>query len=226
LIFYRGESGMFSQVLNTMLVVVLLLNFFTLMTSRLPTAIYIVGFQGVLIGAMPLTLHADDEHPFYRLLLLAAITAVVKGFVIPRLLQYAVREVGVQREVNPVFGFIPSLLLGLAGTGLALAFASPLPLRAVDAQFLVVPVSLSTVLTGFLLMCTRRRAISQALGYLVLENGIFIFGLLLVKAVPFLVEIGVLLDLFVGVFVMGIIIGHISRGFESDTTENLTTLKE
>ena len=218
---------MFSQALNTMLVVVLLLNFFTLMTGRLPTAIYIVGFQGVLIGVMPLAMQGDDaEHSITRLALLASITAIVKGAVIPRLLQYAVKEVGIQRESRPLIGFIPTLLLGFAGTGLALAFASPLPLRSVDAQFFIVPVSLSTVLTGFLLMCTRRRAISQALGYLVLENGIFIFGLLLVKAVPFLVEIGVLLDLFVGVFVMGIIIGHISRGFESDDTENLTTLKE
>jgi hydrogenase-4 component E len=217
---------MFSQALNSMLVVVLLLNFFTLMTSRLPTAIYIVGFQGVLIGTMPLALHGGDEHPIWRLALLALITAVVKGVIIPRLLQYAVREVGIQREMHPLFGFIPSVLMGLAGTGLALAFASPLPLRPEDMQYFIVPVSLSTVLTGFLLMCTRRRAISQALGYLVLENGIFIFGLLLVKAIPFLVEIGVLLDLFVGVFVMGIIIGHISRGFESDGTENLATLKE
>lgn len=217
---------MLSQVLNPMLVVVLLLNFFTLMTSRLPTAIYIVGLQGALIGTMPVLMHGDDEHPLWRLALLALITAVVKGVVIPRLLQYAVREVGIQREMHPLFGFIPSVLMGLAGTGLALAFASPLPLRPADTQFFIVPVSLSTVLTGFLLMCTRRRAISQALGYLVLENGIFIFGLLLVKAVPFLVEIGVLLDLFVGVFVMGIIIGHISRGFASDGTENLSSLKE
>lgn len=217
---------MLQQFLNPMLVVVLLLNFFTLMTSRLPTAIYIVGIQGVLIGVMPLTLEGDGDHSLWRLIALALITAFVKGAVIPRLLFYAVREVGIQREMHPLFGFIPSVLMGLAGTGVALAFASPLPLRPADVNLLIVPVSLATVLTGALLMCTRRRAISQALGYLVLENGIFIFGLLLVKAIPFLVEIGVLLDLFVGVFVMGIIIGHISRGFESDSTQFLSSLKD
>lgn len=217
---------MMMPLLNPMLVVVLLLNFFTLVTSRLPTAIYIVGFQGALIGAMPLMLHSEGEHGLWRLALLTIITALVKGIVIPRFLLYAVREVGIQREMHPLFGFIPSVLMGLAGTILALAFSSPLPLRSTDVHLFIVPVSLSTVLTGFLLMCTRRRAISQALGYLVLENGIFIFGLLLVQAIPFLVEIGVLLDLFVGVFVMGIIIGHISRGFESDSTQHLSSLKD
>ena len=63
-------------------------------------------------------------------------------------------------------------------------------------------------------------------GYLVLENGIFIFGLLLVDAMPMIVEVGVLLDLFVGVFVMGIIIHHINREFASISTEHLTELKE
>jgi hydrogenase-4 component E len=66
----------------------------------------------------------------------------------------------------------------------------------------------------------------QVLGYLVLENGIFLFGLLLLEAVPFLVEVGVLLDLFTGVFVMGIIIHHINRAFDSMSTEHLSELRE
>src|SRR5262245_63609556 len=76
------------------------------------------------------------------------------------------------------------------------------------------------------MLTTRKKAIMQVLGYLLLENGIFLFGLLLLEAMPFLVEIGVLLDLFTGVFVMGIIIHHISREFESISTEHLTSLSE
>ena len=64
------------------------------------------------------------------------------------------------------------------------------------------------------------------LGYLVLENGIFIFGLLLVEAMPFLVEVGVLLDLFVGIFVLSIIIHHINREFSSLDTRRLSLLQE
>ena len=69
-------------------------------------------------------------------------------------------------------------------------------------------------------------ASGELLGYLLLENGIFLFGLLLLEAMPFLVEVGVLLDLFTGIFVMGIIIHHISREFASISTEHLTELKE
>jgi hydrogenase-4 component E len=95
-----------------------------------------------------------------------------------------------------------------------------------DSGYLIVPASLATVWTGFLMLTTRRKAIMQVLGYLLLENGIFLFGLLLLEAMPFLVEVGVLLDLFTGVFVMGIIIHHISREFASTSTEHLTELKE
>ena len=91
---------------------------------------------------------------------------------------------------------------------------------------LLIPSSLATVWAGFLMLTTRQKAIMQVLGYLLLENGIFLFGLLLLEAMPFLVEIGVLLDLFTGVFVMEIIIHHISREFASLSTEYLSELKE
>src|SRR5207237_2507886 len=102
------------------------------------------------------------------------------------------------------------LLLGAVGTGLALVFSYTLPLAEEHTGLLIVPASLATVWTGFLLLTTRKKAIMQVLGYLVLENGIFLFGLLLLEAMPFLVEVGVLLDLFTGVFVMVIIIHHLS----------------
>jgi hydrogenase-4 component E len=88
------------------------------------------------------------------------------------------------------------------------------------------PASLSTVLVGFLIMATRVKAITQVIGFLVLENGIFIFGLLLLDAMPFRVEAGVLLDLFVAIFVMGIIIHRIGREFASVDTQELSMLKD
>ena len=118
------------------------------------------------------------------------------------------------------------MLLGAAGTALAIAFARFLPLDIKHGAAMVVPTSLSTVLTGFLILTTRLKAISQALGYLVLENGVFIFGLLLLEAMPLMVELGVLLDLLVAIFVMGIIINHINREFASLDTRRLATLKD
>jgi len=79
---------------------------------------------------------------------------------------------------------------------------------------------------GFILLTTRFKALTQAVGYLVLENGIFIFGLLLVDVMPLVVEMGVLLDLFVGIFVIAIIVKHINRAFSSTDTSRLVSLKE
>jgi hydrogenase-4 component E len=117
-------------------------------------------------------------------------------------------------------------LLGAVGSGLAIVFSDTLPLAEQHADLLLVPASLATVWTGFLLLTTRKKAIMQVLGFLILENGIFLFGLLLLEAMPFLVEVGVLLDLFTGVFVMGIIVHHISREFPSISTKHLEELKE
>jgi hydrogenase-4 component E len=154
------------------------------------------------------------------------VTVGLKGFVIPGFLVRAMREANIQHEVKPIVNYMSSLFLGAIGTGLALVFSSTLPLADKDVGYLIVPASLATVWTGFLLLTTRRKAIMQVLGYLLLENGIFLFGLLLLDAMPFLVEVGVLLDLFTGVFVMGITIHHISREFSSISTEYLSELKE
>ena len=78
----------------------------------------------------------------------------------------------------------------------------------------------------FLLLATRRKAITQVVGYLMLENGIYTFGLTLAERVPLLVELGVLLDVFVGVFVMGIVVFHINREFDSISSAHLTELKD
>src|SRR5207245_6521179 len=107
--------------------------------------------------------------------------------------------------IEPLIGFIPTVLLGAVGTGLSLMYARTLPLAPEHVGSLLVPASLSTVLTGFLLLITRRKAITQVVGYLILENGIFIMGLTLLQAMPFLVEIGALLDRFGGILIIGMI---------------------
>lgn len=211
------------EVVDPLLVVVLLLNFGLLGTSRLRAVITVSAFQGIVIGALPVPMHHGLA---FGPIAIAVVAVVIKGIVIPRLLLKAMREVRIRREVEPLIGFLPSLLLGALGTGLSLVFSRTLPLAGQHASSMIVPASLATVLTGFLILTTRRKAITQVVGYLVLENGIFIMGLVLVEAMPFLVEIGVLLDLFVAIFVMGIIINHINREFSSLDTARLQSLKE
>jgi hydrogenase-4 component E len=212
-----------SSLLDPLLMAAVALNFYALGVSRLRSVISAVALQGMLLGALPV-LTQPEVGIRTSLLVLAVFT--LKGVVIPALLLRAIREVNIQREVKPLVGFIPSLLLGAAGTGLALVFAGSLPLAEGHGSSLLVPAALSTVLTGFLILTARRKAIMQVLGYLLLENGIFTFGLLLLDVMPLLVEAGMLLDLFTGVFVMGIILHHINREFDSVSTEHLAELKD
>src|SRR5947209_1112297 len=211
------------QIFDPLLIVVLALNFVALGVSRIRAVINAAALQGILLGIFPLFVHPEIG---LRGILLIVVTIGLKGLVIPGFLFHAMREAHIQHEVNPVVNYMTSLLLGAVGTGLAMVFSYTLPLAEQHSHLLLVPASLSTVWTGFLLLTTRRKAIMQVVGYLLLENGIFLFGLLLLEAMPFLVEIGVLLDLFTGVFVMGIIVHHISREFASISTEHLTELKE
>jgi hydrogenase-4 component E len=206
---------------DALLIVLLLTNFFILGTASLRASIRAVAIQGILLSALPLFVESQAT---VRLVLLVAATALIKGLVIPGLLFKAMRDVHIRHEVEPYLGFIPSLFLGAVGTGLALLFADHLPLAAAHRTGLFVPASLATFLTGFIVLTTRRKAISQVIGYLVLENGIYVFGLLLYQAM--LVEVGVLLDLLVGIFVMGIVLNHIRREFSSLDTDRLSELRE
>lgn len=211
------------SLIEPILVVVLLLNFVALGASRLRTLIQAVAVQGVLLGVLIVMAHGGVTA---WVLMMAGATVAMKGVVIPRMLFHAIREVVIRREVEPVVGFVASLFLGAIGTALALLFSKTLPIAHEHVGSLVVPTALSTVLTGFLILTTRAKAITQVVGYLILENGVFIFGMLLMEAIPFMVELGVLLDLFVAIFVMGIIIHKISREFSTVSTRMLSELKE
>lgn len=214
---------MMDALLNALLVAVLALNLYALGSSHIMTVIRIVAAQGILIGVMPLLAHKGGGLPAIGIALAAVF---LKGVTIPGMLAKAMHNTSIKKEVEPLIGFVPSLLLGAIATVFAILFARELPLLPEHADALLVPTSFTTVLTGFILLTTRFKAITQIIGYLILENGIFIFGLLLVESMPLVVELGVLLDLFVGIFVICIIINHINRAFDSLDTRHLVELKE
>jgi hydrogenase-4 component E len=205
------------------LVIVLVLDLFALGTNRMLAVIRTVAIQGALLGVMPLLVHARPGLAAF----LAALAAIgLKGFLIPWMLRRAMRDVQIKREMEPFIGFLPSMILGAIATGFALILSSQLPLAGEDTTPFLVPAGMATVLIGFILLVTRFKAISQAIGYLVLENGVFIFGMLLVETMPLIVELGILLDLFVAIFVICIIVNHINRAFSSLDTRRMVTLKE
>jgi hydrogenase-4 component E len=206
---------------NLLLISVILINFFTLGSSRLGSCIRAVAAQGALLALLPLATHGWSRHT----LILGVGALALKGVLIPLVLTRALRQVRLRRESGPLIGYIPTMVLGALITSAAFIFADFLPLQPEHRGGLFIPTSLATLFVGFLLLMTRREAISQVLGYLVLENGIFIFGTLLAEAMPLMVEAGVLLDLLVGVFIMGIVMDQIRREFSTLNTERLSALK-
>jgi hydrogenase-4 component E len=212
-----------SEAANLLIGLAMGLNLLALGSSRLPSVIRAMALQGMALGLLPLVLEA---HLDWRMVLVAVVTLLVKGFVIPTLLRRAMRTANIDREIEPFIGFVPSLLLGAAGTIAAVAAARALPLLPEHAGTLLVPGALASIFTGFVLLVGRVKAISQVCGYLILENGIYLFGMLLIHSTPLLVESGILLDLTVGVFVIGIIVDRIQRAFDSLDTRKLTVLRE
>lgn len=212
-----------TDALNLLVGLAMGLNLVALGSGRLPVIIRAMSLQGVVLGVMPLLLEHEVD---WRVILVALATIAGKGVLIPALLRRATRASPVDRELEPTLGFVPSMLLGAGVTIAAVAGARALPLLPEHAGLLLVPGALATVLTGVLLLVGRTKAISQVCGYLILENGIYLFGLLLIEAMPLLVEAGVLLDLTVGVFVLGIIVDRIQRAFDTLDTRKLTVLRE
>ena len=223
------------QILDPLLILVLLFNFAILATSSLRIIIFTVAAQGFALAALYPIAHSSvyahaqgtaDVLDVVRLYGLTAVMGVAKGIIIPWLLLKAMREADVPHQIDPIGGLTPTLILAASGTALAIIFSKNLALHEGHRGDLIVPAALATVFAGFLLLSLRREVLTQVVGYLVLENGIFIFGLLLVTAIPIMVELGVLLDLFVGVFVMGILLNHVSRALPSASSEHLTNLRE
>lgn len=217
---------MTSASLDLTLVIALVLAVAMLGTSRLGTAIRYFQFQAAALSLVPLLIQtrADVISSHGWILFFATIGLKVYG--VPYLLNRSVREAAVRTEVEPLIGFGTSLAAGGALVALSFAMGRQLPLPQRPASDLLIPVAFGLLMIGLLLLVSRTKAVTQVIGYLVMENGIFLFGLLLLEVMPYLVELGVLLDLFVGVFVMGIVIFHINREFNHIDSHQLDTLKE
>jgi len=212
-----------SEILLTLF---LLTNLVLAGSSRLPHAIKLVAAQGWFIGALPLLLWNWPEagSPGARLWIVSAINALVKGVALPMLLLYAVRKVHAKREVEPLVSFKVSQLIVFLLAVASFIVGKLLHIHEAIASELAIPVALTTMGTGLFILCSRRKAITQVLGFLVFENGISVFGSGILLEYGLIVEMGILLDVFVLVFVLGIAIHQISRTFESLDTDKMNRL--
>ena len=209
---------------DPVLISIVLTSFVLVGASRLGTCIRIVALQGVFLGL--LTLATPESAHSLRAPILALASGGLKGIAFPWLLSRAVRNAEVRREIEPFVGYRASLLLVTLALAASLWLGARLPRPTAAITALVVPVALFTILVGLFVIVSRTKALTQVLGYLVLENGIYAFGVGVVEGTPMLVELGILLDLFVAVFVMGITVFHISREFDHIDTDRLTALRD
>lgn len=209
--------------MDTIIVLLLLTDLGLLGSSRLGVYIRLAAAQGVLVGVLPLLARHE---PAFQTVAVAAGAIAVKSVLFPWLMARIMRGFSERRERQPYLGYSASLALGVVALGASLWISRRLPVSGPAGHPFLMPAALFSMFAGLILLVTRRQAVTQVLGYLVMENGIYVAGMVLVPESTFLVELGVLLDLFVGVFLMGIMIFHIQREFDHIDTGELAALKD
>lgn len=193
-------------------------------SSRVDSCIRLAAIQGFLVGFTPLVVGTGGSSG--HAILVAAGTVVLKGLAFPWLLARARRDASVSLELNPFLGYSSSVMIGVAALAGAFWLAERLPASTRSSSTLVLPTAFFLVFMGLFVIVSRRLALVQVIGYLVLENGIQLVGVTFASHQSALVEIGLLLDVFGVVFIMGIAVFRISRTFEHVEADRLTVLRD
>ena len=208
---------------DLLMIVLILLNFRLLGSSRLSACVNTVALQAAAIGLLALL---SQTAPDYWIAAMVIAVTLVKAVAMPALVRRALRETGVVQELDPLVGYTVSVLIGTGMLVLSFLAARPLWVPFGGAAQLLIPGTFFTMLTGLYLIVARKKAITQVLGFLTLENGIYLFGVAFAVHDPWLVQTGVLLDVFAAVFVMGIMIYQINREFDHIDTDRLSNLRD
>ena len=218
------SSDALAKIVNLLSFVALGLTILLIVQARLERQVRVFGLQSLVLAllSMLIALHTGSLELFG----VGVVLLVVKAVLIPRVLNRAVAKIGLVRVAAPYLGTAPTLMICALLTIVAFYVMTPIaasnPLPTGDA----IPLAFAGVLIGFFIMVNRRRAVTQILGFLMLENGIFLLALLATYGVPFIVEMGVFLDVLVAVLIMEVFVYHIKDNFESIDVGELGRLKE
>lgn len=193
-------------------------------SSRLNVAIRVAAVQGFLLGILPVIGSLGEFSAGIGVLSVS--TLISKGILLPWLMSICLRNAETRREIEPFIGFGSSLLCGTGLLGLAVWVTARMHLTQNEAHAVLMTSSFFLIFTGLFLMVTRRKALTQSLAYLVVENGVYGVGVSMNLDFPFIVELGILLDVFVGVFLMGNLLFHLDREFEHMDVDKLTALSD
>ncbi|MEZ4525599.1 MAG: hypothetical protein R2941_06730 [Desulfobacterales bacterium] len=193
-------------------------------TSRIEAYVRALFLQGLLLFVLVLLDHGIMRVP--NLVFLSFETLVIKAIVIPLFLIRIIHKNEIERELQPyVPNFYARLVASLIfGLGFYAAYWSIG--KAPELRPLYFGTSVSTIVLGLLVIVTRRKIITHVIGFMLMENGIFLMALSIAKEMPFIVALGVLLDLFVAIYLFGMFIGKIHDFDPEIKVDTLTLLKD
>jgi hydrogenase-4 component E len=218
------HPDMGSQLVNLCSALLLLTCFAIIAQRRLSACVDLFALQSVFLAATAaLVAFLTGAHHIY---IAAALTVVIKVIVLPRILKAVIERLNVTREL--VFNInIPSSLL-VCGALVILAFYITQPI--ISLGFLLtqdsLAIALAIVLIGFFIMIARKKAVTQVIGFLVIENGLFLAATAAAYGMPLIVELGVFFDILVAGLIIGVYTHRLQDTFDSVDTSKLTGLKE
>ena len=208
---------------DTILSLVLLSILFSFGTSRISGLIKVIAFQGIVVSIVPFFTGHDMSTGSF---IFTIVTFSIRGIIIPLSIYKAIEKVAIQREVEPVIGYHASIFCGLLVIVCAAFVSRRLNIPSISEHTLLLPTAISLLVTGMFLLMARRNAIAMVIGYIMMENGIYLVGSTISTQARHIVEFGILLDVLAGVMIMAIILQNIKQTFDDVDTKLLRTLKE
>ncbi|MBS0374254.1 MAG: formate hydrogenlyase [Proteobacteria bacterium] len=212
------------QLLNACASLLLLLSFSMLAQRRVVNLVNLLALQGALLcfATVLVALRTGQAH----LYLSAALTLALKVIGLPLLLHRLIRRLGVYWDAEPVINPSGTMLIGLLIVVFSFGLAQPLAALASTATRSTLGIAIAVILLAFLAMITRRKAMSQVVAFLSMENGLFFGAMSATYGMPMVVELGVALDVLVAMLVLGVFFFQIREQFDSLDLHHLESLKE
>jgi len=187
------------------------------------TTIRLYGLQSLLLAVVATTIAISESRP--ELFVTAALTVVLKTILIPWFLMRTVDRIGIHREIEPFLNVPVSLLICLGLTVVGYRVSTGFEEGAQQVTHHLIGVALSLLLIGLFLMVTRKKAITQILALLTVENAVFLVAVGVTTGMPLIVELGIAFDVMLAVLVLGILVQRIVGRFESMDVSRLSNLK-
>jgi hydrogenase-4 component E len=212
------------QILNALAALLLLLSFAMLSQRRIVTLVNLLAVQGALlfIATLLLARRTGANH----LYLSATLTLTLKVIFLPWLLHRLIRKLGVYWDTEPLLNTTGTMLIGVLVVVFSFGLAQPIAALASTATRNAIGIAVAVVLIAFMTMITRRKAMSQVVGFLSMENGLFFGAMSATYGMPMIVEFGVALDVLVAMLVLGVFFFQIREQFDSLDLKHLESLKE